>query len=969
VARVGSWSLNAADGEAKWSEQEYRLLGYAPEEVSASVENLLKVVPPEEHGTILEAMHRAFDPKVREAFHVEHHVLRPDGLGMVDERGEVTFSEQDQPLRMLGTTLDITERKRMETSLAATAAFVSHGGSEGFFKALVAHTAATFEMEYAHVGLRDGDAVQTLAVWLDGKEAERFRYESAETPCAYVLNREAIYFVRGVQQLFPQDHWLKLVGAESYVGEPIFDQNDEVIGLIAVLGRKPLESAELAQANLRILAARAGAEIIRRRNEERLRLAASVFSHAHEGIVITDPQARIVEVNDTFCTLSGYPREEVLGRNPRFLASGRHERNFWVGVWHSLHERGFWRGEVWNRRKDGDLIAEMLALSVVRNDEGEVTHYVGVLADITVLKESQSRLEEMAYYDALTRLPNRRLLADRMQKAMAVAERSGRLLAICYLDLDGFKPVNDNYGHELGDQLLTSVAGRLLQGVRGEDTVARLGGDEFALVLSGFESAEECARTLDRLLRSLALPHAVGEHHFEVTASVGVTLFPNDRNDPDALLRHADQAMYQAKQSGRNRYNFFDAEQDRQVNRHREQLARIVEAVENGELRLHYQPKVDMRLGEVYGVEALLRWRHPERGLLLPGDFLPLVEGQPLQQQIDDWVLTAGVDQLARWHAAGLKLSLSINCSAPSILREDFVAALGEILAAYPELPPGALELEILETAALEDLGLVTGVIERCAALGVSFALDDFGTGYSSLTYLRRLPAQILKIDRSFVHDMLQDAEDLAIVEGVIGLARAFQREVIAEGVETALHGALLIQLGCDRAQGFGIARPMPAAELPDWIARFQPPPLWSRTGVLRWSLDDVPLLTMEAEHRDWVERIAQRLRGELEVRPPPLDDRHCRFGQWYYDQGSRHYGDNALFSALEPLHQEVHRIGGSLLAQLEADPEGARLRLPELLAARDALLHRLHTLQRAMVERCDTASPLPSVPALETAH
>jgi diguanylate cyclase (GGDEF)-like protein/PAS domain S-box-containing protein len=685
--------------------------------------------------------------------------------------------------------------------------------------------------------------------------------------------------------------------------------------------------------------------------EERLRLAASVFSHAHEGIVITDAAGNIVEVNDTFCNLTGYPREAALGRNPRFLASGRHDGAFWQQAWHSLGERGYWRGEVWNRRQDGSLIAEMLAISVVRDEADRITHYVGVLADITVLKESQARLEEMAYYDALTHLPNRRLLADRMRQAMAAADRTGRLLAVCYLDLDGFKPVNDNHGHEIGDQLLTSVAARLQLAIRGEDTVARLGGDEFALVLNSFDGIDDAARALDRLLRNLAAPHAVAAHRFEVTASIGVTLYPTDRHDPDTLLRHADQAMYQAKQAGRNRYNFFDAEQDQQVNRHREQLARITEALERGELRLHYQPKVDMRLGHVYGAEALLRWQHPERGLLPPGDFLSLIDGHPLQRRIDHWVLSTGIEQLAQWHRQGLPLSLSLNCSADSILCEEFVPLLRGLLAAHPEIPADSLEMEILETAALEDLRLVTGVIEECSRLGVAFALDDFGTGYSSLTYLRRLPAQILKIDRSFVHDMLQDAEDLAIVEGVIGLARAFQREVVAEGVETALHGALLLQLGCDHAQGFGIARPMPPAELPDWIAGFRPPPLWSRAGVLSWSLDDVPLLTMEAEHRDWVERIAQRLRGEVEVKTPPLDDRQCRFGQWYYDQGQRHYQERQAFRDLEPLHQRVHRIGAELLELYRGNPAGANARLGELFAARDALLDRLHALQRVMVE------------------
>jgi len=557
--------------------------------------------------------------------------------------------------------------------------------------------------------------------------------------------------------------------------------------------------------------------------EAQLMLAASVFSHAEEGIVITDAAGAIVEVNDTFTRITGYARDEVLGANPRILSSGRHDRDFYATVWTALTQHGHWHGEVWNRRKDGALYAEMLNISAVRDGEGRPQHYVGLFSDITSLKEHQSQLERIAHYDALTGLPNRVLLADRLEQAIVHTRRRDNLMALVYLDLDGFKGVNDRYGHEAGDELLVVVSRRLKAALREGDTLARLGGDEFVAVLADLGDPSECNAVLTRLLLAAAAPVQIGDAAVQVSASLGVTLYPPDGGDPDTLLRHADQAMYQAKEAGRNRYQLFDPEHDRQARSQRESLQRMQAALERGEFVLHYQPRVNLRSGAVLGAEALIRWQDPERGLLFPADFLPGLENSELIVRLGEWVLETALAQMASWRRAGLDIAVSVNIAAHHLQQDDFLARLRAALAAYPDLPPGRLELEVLETDALDDVARVSCVMEACRALGVDFALDDFGTGYSSLTYLRRLPATVLKIDRSFVRDMLCDAEDLAIVEGVIGLAAAFRRTVIAEGVETAEHGALLMKLGCDLAQGYGIARPMPAAELPDWVRRWRP--------------------------------------------------------------------------------------------------------------------------------------------------
>ena len=574
-----------------------------------------------------------------------------------------------------------------------------------------------------------------------------------------------------------------------------------------------------------------------RRANDALRLAAGVFEHAHEGVVICDADASILDVNRSFTQLSGYARSDVIGRSVFALQGSDLPADALDVLRRSIAIRGYWRGELWSRRRNGERYAQRVTVSSVFDDDNAVSHYIAIFSDITQAKQQQIQLERMAHYDALTQLPNRVLLADRLQQGLAHARRYGRMLGLAYLDLDGFKPINDRFGHEAGDRLLVEVARRLRSGVRGDDTVARLGGDEFVLLLSEVESADECCNSLQRLLAIIAAPYRIGDEEFAVTASIGVTLFPQDDADADTLLRHADQAMYLAKQAGRSRFHLYDSEQDRRARAQHEASARIHEALRDGEFILHYQPKVDMRRGRIYGVEALIRWQHPERGLLLPGEFLPVIENSEFAISLGAWVLGETLRQLTLWQAAGLELSASINVSARELADAGFIARLRAALHAHPAIAPQQLELEVLESAALGDVDQATRVIEGCHALGVKIALDDFGTGYSSLTYFRRLPVDTLKIDRSFVRDMLCDAEDLAIVEGVIALTRAFRRKVVAEGVETPEHGLALLHLGCDCAQGYGIARPMPAVEIADWISRYRPDPAWTRADLTLGSL------------------------------------------------------------------------------------------------------------------------------------
>ncbi|WP_083944838.1 EAL domain-containing protein [Thiomicrospira microaerophila] len=682
-----------------------------------------------------------------------------------------------------------------------------------------------------------------------------------------------------------------------------------------------------------------------RKNEASLELAASVFSHAREGIVITDTQGKILQVNDAFSRITGYNREEVLGQNPRILKSGKQSKEFYQALWLSLEAKGHWYGELWNRRKNGEMYVQMTTMSAVFNKSGEITHYVALQSDITSLKEHEQRLEHIAHYDVLTSLPNRVLLADRLGQAMMLADREGEYLAVLFLDLDGFKAINDQHGHEVGDQLLIELAKRMKSQLRKSDTLARIGGDEFVILLNSLKTVSSAHSLLHGLLHAAAQPVVINARHLKVSASIGVTFYPSDQVEAEQLIRHADLAMYQAKQQGKNRYHYFDIELDQKDKAHMASQQRIKQALDNREFVLYFQPKVWMQSGKIVGAEALIRWQHPERGLLPPIEFLPMIEGQPLSAELDYWVLSDALRQLDEWCHQGFEFVVSVNIGARLLQQVDFVDKLIALTSQFPNVPARLLQFEVLETSAIEDVGHVGSVIRRCQALGYSFALDDFGTGYSSLTYLRHLPAELVKIDQSFVRDMLQDTEDLAIVNGVIGLSGAFHRDVLAEGVETIAHGEMLLLMGCQLAQGYGIARPMPAVDFIQWQKLWKPDPLWQNWADRKLKPVDLTLLFAEVEHRAWIDSLAHYLNGEIQ-RPPQLDAHLCNFGRWFEHQGRRDYGHQAGFQLIDKIHHEVHHKAHELLA-LETGGKGQQAidRLNELYDLRDQLVSAMRAL------------------------
>ncbi|MCH8180869.1 MAG: EAL domain-containing protein [Proteobacteria bacterium] len=735
-------------------------------------------------------------------------------------------------------------------------------------------------------------------------------------------------------------------GLRSCWSEPILSPHGKVLGTFAIYHRTPRRPTPEHIALIEQTARLASIAIERKQAEERLHLAASVFTHAREGIMITSEDGRIIDVNEAFSRITGYARDEVLGHNPRFLKSGRQERGFYTAMWRELIDKGHWHGEVWNRRKNGEHYAEMKTISAVRDEHGAVQQYVALFSDITAFKEHELQLQFNAHHDALTGLPNRVLLADRLKQAMAQTRRRGQRLTVLYLDLDGFKTVNDRHGHETGDQLLMALATRIRHALREGDTLARLGGDEFVAVMQDLADVEQALPVVNRVLAAAAQPVAVGQLTLQVSASLGLTAYPQaEEVDADQLLRQADQAMYQAKLAGKNRYHVFDAEQDRSVRGHHESIEHIRHGLVNREFVLHYQPKVNMRTGQVVGAEALIRWQHPQRGLLAPGSFLPVIEDHPLSLDIGEWVMEAALQQMDRWRQQGLRLPLSINLGARQLQQPDFVERLRTRLAAHPEVRHGDLELEVLETSALGDLARVSQIMVACRDMGVAFALDDFGTGYSSLAYLKRLPVQQLKIDQSFVRDMLDDPDDLAILEGVLGLSRAFRRQVIAEGVETIDHGEMLLYLGCELGQGYGIARPMPAEAIPAWVASWRPDARW--LNLPSFQREDVPMLIAEVKHRAWVSAVMDFLDGHRQE-PPTLHVQQCCFGQWLHGEARGSLPPHPALDAVDALHDRIHALAETLCdLQAQGHHDTVHQRKGELTVMRDQLLGHLRQLPR----------------------
>jgi diguanylate cyclase (GGDEF)-like protein/PAS domain S-box-containing protein len=558
----------------------------------------------------------------------------------------------------------------------------------------------------------------------------------------------------------------------------------------------------------------------RRAAEERLRQSAKVFESTTDGVTITDAAANIIAANRAFSEITGYTEAEVLGKNPRLLQSGRHDESFYRCVWQTIARAGAWSGEIWNRRKNGEIYPEWLTISSVKDDAGELTNYVGVFSDISQIKQSQEQLEHLAHYDPLTDLPNRLLFGARLEHAIQRAERDGALLTLLYIDLDRFKTVNEGLGHPAGDRMLREVAQRLAHCVRAEDTVARLGGDEFIIMLEGLQNTTLATALADKLLAALTRSFDLDGQEVFIGASIGISTYPADGTDATTLLKNADAAMYRSKEDGRNTHRFYNVAMTRSARERLTLETSLRQAVAQQEFLLHYQPQVDVASGEILGVEALVRWDHPASGLIAPVRFIPLAEETGLIIPLGEWVLFAACAQAKIWsEQVGMpRITVAVNLSPRQFRQEKLAEHVRAVLDATG-LPPALLELEITESALMDDAEQAIVTLRALKQLGIRVSMDDFGTGYSSLAQLKRFPIDKLKIDQSFIRDIPHDQSDMEIAATIVAMARNLHLKVLAEGVETEAQLAFLQIHGCDAYQGYLCSRPVPAQALEAWLA------------------------------------------------------------------------------------------------------------------------------------------------------
>jgi diguanylate cyclase (GGDEF)-like protein/PAS domain S-box-containing protein len=795
LAKLGSWELDLIDDKLTWSAEIFRIFEIDADAFGASYEAFLAVVHPDDR----ELVNRAYTESVRQRqpYDYTHRLLMPDGrIKYVNERGETFYNEHGVAVRSFGTVQDITEthlarqalqdrEEQIRLLLESTAEAIYGTDTTGL--CTFVNTACVRVLGYADASELVGKPIHGMIHhhYPDGRAYPR---EECRAYQAYVRNApthvDDEVFWRKDGSAFPVEYW----------AHPVH-QRGEVVGAVVTF----FDVSE------------------RREADRRLRQSAAVFDNAVEGIMITDPKARIIAVNQAFSHITGYTEAEVVGLNPRFLQSGRHDAAFYAGMWQELNASDHWQGEIWNRRKSGEVFAELLSINAVRDVSGNIVNYVSVFSDITRLKQFEAELEHRAHYDALTGLPNRLLLNSRLEHALEHGRRHGHKLGILFMDLDRFKNINDTLGHPMGDALLQGFAQRLLTRIRGDDTVARLGGDEFVVLLENLHHAEEAALVAQDILELMQEPFRLGNQEVFIGTSIGISTYPTDGNTPEALIKHADTALYQAKEQGRGTYRFYTEHLTQSANARLALETRLRHAMQKKEFALNYQPIYDID-GRIVAVEALCRWHHPEDGTIPPDHFIPIAEETGLIVPLGEWILEAACRQAVAWQKAGLAVGVAVNLSARQFQQANLLERVQAIVR-KTGIDPHRLELEITESGMLARGERSAELMDALKTLGVSLSIDDFGTGYSSLAYLKRLPVDKLKIDRSFVRDIPTDSSDMEIAATIIAMAKNLGLKVLAEGVETQAQLDFLRQKGCDYYQGYYYSRPLPADAVGELLA------------------------------------------------------------------------------------------------------------------------------------------------------
>ncbi|MDO9052668.1 MAG: EAL domain-containing protein [Gallionella sp.] len=778
VSHMGSWALDT-NFRMTWSDEMYRILGVSPETFMPDINSLMSLLLDDDQTFMQSWLENCFAGKSPDALFFR--AIRPDGEVRKIE-GQVALLRDANGMHhhLSGTFQDITERKRVEHELQL----------------------AKFVLDNAPINITYLNEDARIC-YINKTSCETLGYTQEE-----LLQMD----IPDIDPLFPMDvwaaHWQDL---KNKISVPVVTQHRrkngeifpvEVIANYVKFGDKEYNVAfdwDISE---------------RKKIETDLRVAATAFE-LQVSMIITDANGVILRVNQEFTRNTGYAAEDVIGKTPSILKSGRHDAAFYAAMWESIHQDGTWHGEIWDRRKNGEIFPKWLTISAVKGKDGAVTHYVGSHVDIAERKRSEEEIKELAYFDPLTRLPNRRLLRDRLEHALASSVRSGREAVLLFIDLDNFKTLNDTLGHNVGDLLLQQVAQRLLSCVRDCDTVARLGGDEFVVILEdlgsqSLEAAKKAEAVGEIILYSLGQPYFIASQECRSTPSIGATLFNGNHQQIDELLKQADIAMYQAKAAGRNTLRFFNPEMQESINVRSALEGELRTAIEQQQFQLYYQIQVDGSHRPL-GAEALIRWVHPERGTILPLRFIPLAEEIGLILPIGQWVMETACAQLKAWEQDVLtrNLSLSLNVSAKQFHQECFASQVQETIQRHG-INPELLKLELTESMLVEDIEKTIYCMKTLNEIGIRFSLDDFGTGYSSLQYLKRLPLEQLKIDQSFVKDIAIDDNDKAIINTIIAMAHSMGINVIAEGVETQAQRQQLLQSKCNQFQGYLFSKPVP---------------------------------------------------------------------------------------------------------------------------------------------------------------
>ncbi|MGZ4969345.1 MAG: sensor domain-containing protein [Methylobacter sp.] len=785
IAHVGSWSVELATGYVSWSDEMYHIYGVSPETFDPSTRRYLDLVHPNDRAAMKEWLS---DCKAgKETRELDFRILLPDdSIRFIRGSGGLQYDEMGRPLRMVGSAQDITERKQAELVLNQIKAMIDIS-LDGFWIADLMGNVLRVNQAYAKI----------------------VGYSTDELVNMHISQLEAI---EGPEQV--REHIARIVAQGYDLFETRHRHKDgHCIDIEVSVAFLP-EFQQLCAFSRDITE--------RKRIELDLRIAAAAFE-SQEAMVITDVASVILRINKAFTETTGYTEEEAVGQKISILKSGRHSAAFYASMWKSILNIGAWQGEIWDRRKNGEIYPKWLSITAVKGSDGVVTHYVGTHTDITERKAAEEQIKQLAFYDPLTQLPNRRLLQERLKHGINVERRDGKQLGLLMLDLDHFKAINDSLGHLAGDDLLQQVAERITRRLRDVDMVARLGGDEFIVLLEDIAQPEDAARVAKEIIADLTKPFGLNQNDsVQIGVSIGISLYPQHGDTPELLMDHADAALYQAKDAGRGCFAYFSEDLTLAA---RERIAletRLRYAIEQQELRVFFQPQVDIVSGRIVGAEALVRWQDPVEGLVQPIRFIPIAEETGLIAEIGSWVLHKTCQQGRQWLDEGLPpLTLAVNVSSHQFRRSDICALVATVLS-ETGFPPEQLELEITESGLMENQDNATEILNCLRDQGIRLAIDDFGTGYSSLAYLKHFPLDVLKIDKRFIDDIPFHQDDMEIAATIIAMGHILGFKVLAEGVETEEQLAFLQEKGCDMYQGYILSRPIPAEEFAELLRKQQ---------------------------------------------------------------------------------------------------------------------------------------------------